>query len=178
MRSFDLAKFQRNFQVKQIVILFALRRADCGEMMFFVGLCSEPCGESAPEPSLHPRRGTFLTTRKYSRKCQAGQRAAFFLPALQGNGTKAKMRCRSLPQSLLKVEVELKYFLRYMPVGVLTYPQLRRELRRCVELGEPWPFVLAVIPSSSTRPKLFAGRRKVFMFPWLQLPAIRRLRPV
>jgi hypothetical protein len=38
-----------------------------------------------------------------------------------------------------------------MPFGVLTYPQLRRELKRCRELGKPWPFVLAVIPSSSNR---------------------------
>ena len=62
-----------------------------------------------------------------------------------------------LLQPLLKVEVELKYILSYilsyMPIGVLTYPQLRRELRRCVELGEPWPFVLAVIPPSTTRRK-------------------------
>jgi hypothetical protein len=38
-----------------------------------------------------------------------------------------------------------------MPFGVLTYPQLRRELKRCRELGKPWPFVLAVIPSSGSR---------------------------
>jgi len=38
-----------------------------------------------------------------------------------------------------------------MPFGVLTYPQLRRELKQCRELGKPWPFVLAVIPSSSNR---------------------------
>ena len=79
---------------------------------------------------------------------------------------------------LLKVEVALNYILSYMPIGVLTYSQLRREMRRCVELGEPWPFVLAVIPSSSGRRKLFASRRKLFALPWLQLLATRRLRPV
>ena len=58
-----------------------------------------------------------------------------------------------LGAALLKVEVELKSILRLMPFGVFTYPQLRRELRRCVELGEPWPFVLAVIPTPSRKAK-------------------------
>ena len=49
------------------------------------------------------------------------------------------------------MEAELKSFLSYMPFGVFTHPQLRRELKRCAELGEPWPFVLAVIPRSSNR---------------------------
>ena len=89
-----------------------------------------------------------------------------------------KTCCRFLLQSLLKVEAELKYFLSYMPVGVLTYPQLRRGMRRSVELGEPWPFVLAVIPSSNKRRKLFGSRRKLFALPWLQSLATRRLRPV
>jgi hypothetical protein len=112
-------------------------------------------------------------------RCQAGQRAAFFLPgAIQGSGTKQKTCCRLLLQSLLKLEVELNYILSYMPIGVLTYPQLRRELKRCVELGEPWPFVLAVIPSSSNRRKLFAYRRKLFALPWFPSLATRRLRPV
>jgi len=87
-----------------------------------------------------------------------------------------------LLQPLLKVEVELKYILSYilsyMPIGVLTYPQLRRELRRCVELGEPWPFVLAVIPASSNRRKLSANRRKLFARPWFPSLATRRLKPV
>jgi len=52
------------------------------------------------------------------------------------------------------VEVALKRVLSYMPFGVLTYPQLRQELKRCRELGQPWPFVLAVIPSSRTQRKL------------------------
>ena len=58
--------------------------------------------------------------------------------------------------TIVEVEVELKYVLRYLPFGVLTYPQLRRELKRCIELGEPWPFVLAVVPSSGSRAKLSA----------------------
>lgn len=62
--------------------------------------------------------------------------------------------CRVLLQRLVKVEAELKYVLSYLPFGVLTYPQLRRELKRCIELGEPWPFVLVVIPSSGSRSKL------------------------
>jgi hypothetical protein len=49
------------------------------------------------------------------------------------------------------VEVELKPFLRWMPFGVFTYPQLRQEMRRCVDLGTPFPFVLAVIPCSAHR---------------------------
>jgi hypothetical protein len=38
--------------------------------------------------------------------------------------------------------------------GVLTYPQLRRELKQCRELGKPFPFVLAVIPSSGNQAEL------------------------
>jgi len=56
------------------------------------------------------------------------------------------------------VEVALKSFLVYMPFGVMTYPQLRRELKRCRELGKPWPFVLAVVPSSSRRRQLPMAR--------------------
>jgi len=113
------------------------------------------------------------------KRSQAGQRAAFLLPgAMQGSGTKQKMCCHLLLQSLLKVEAELKYILSYMPIGVFTYPQLRREMKRCAELGEPWPFVLAVIPSSNNRPKLFASRRKLFARPWFPSLATRRLRPV
>ena len=51
----------------------------------------------------------------------------------------------------MKVEVELKSILSLMPFGVFTYSQLRQELRRCVEAGEPWPFVLAVVPTSSRK---------------------------
>ena len=46
-----------------------------------------------------------------------------------------------------------------MPLGVFTYPQLRRELKRCAELGEPWPFVLAVIPSSGAQATVGACQR-------------------
>jgi len=60
-------------------------------------------------------------------------------------------RCHGLLQSLLKVEVALRSVLSYMPFGVLTYPQLRQELKRCRELGKPWPFVLAVIPSGQVK---------------------------
>lgn len=56
-------------------------------------------------------------------------------------------------RALAEVEAELNSFLRYMPFGVFTYAQLRREIRRCAELGTPWPFVLAVIPPSATRRK-------------------------
>jgi hypothetical protein len=76
------------------------------------------------------------------------------------------------------VEVELKQVLRYMPFGVLTYPQLRREMRRCVETGAPWPFVLAVIPSSRKRRWSFAGPRKSSTRPWFQSLATGRLKPV
>jgi len=58
-----------------------------------------------------------------------------------------------LKQSRALVEVELNSFLRYIPIGVFTYAQLRREIRRSAELGTPWPFVLAVIPPSTTRRK-------------------------
>ena len=64
---------------------------------------------------------------------------------------KAKARCHLLLYSLLTVEVALKSVLSYMPFGVLTYPQLRRELKRCRELGKPWPFVLAVIPTPTEK---------------------------
>jgi len=67
------------------------------------------------------------------------------------------MCCHFLLQSLLTVEAELKYILRYMPFGVFTHPQLRREMKRCAELGEPWPFVLAVIPSSGSQSRSFAS---------------------
>ena len=146
----------------------------------FYGACFRTVWRHVPRNFHSTLASTFLTTRKYSlERCQAGQRAAFFLPgAIQGSGTKQKTRCHFLRQSLSKVEVELKYFLSYMPVGVLTYPQLRRGMRRSVELGEPWPFVLAVIPSSNKRRKLFASRRKLFALPWLQSLATRRLRPV
>lgn len=62
-----------------------------------------------------------------------------------------KARSQLLQSSLLNVEVALKSVLRYMPFGVMTYPQLRQELRRCRELGKPWPFVLAVIPTPSKK---------------------------
>jgi hypothetical protein len=52
---------------------------------------------------------------------------------------------------LAEVEVALKSFFIYMPFGVFTRPELKRELRRCAELGKPWPLVLAVIPSSARR---------------------------
>ena len=59
---------------------------------------------------------------------------------------------------LAKVEVELKSVLKYMPFGVYTRPQLRRELKRCVELGKPWPLVLAVIPPSNNRSRPFVSQ--------------------
>ena len=79
-----------------------------------------------------------------------------FPGAIEGKGTRQKLCCHVLLQRLLRVEAELKYVLSYLPFGVLTYPQLRRELKRCSELGEPWPFVLAVVPSSSSRAKFSA----------------------
>jgi hypothetical protein len=57
-----------------------------------------------------------------------------------------------------KVEVELKSLLSFMLIGVYTRSELKQELKRCVELGKPWPFVLAVIPHSATRRKSFAPR--------------------
>jgi len=97
---------------------------------------------------------------------------------MQGEWNKAK-DVLSLPAAIIvEVEAELKYILSYMPIGVFTYPQLRREMKRCAELGEPWPFVLAVIPSSNNRRKLFANRRKGFARPWFPSLATRRLRPV
>src|SRR5690349_11445677 len=77
-----------------------------------------------------------------------------FSPRYRRKGTKRKLCCHDLLQWLLNVEVELKYVLSYLPFGVFTRPQLKRELKRCVELGEPWPFVLAVIPSSGRQSKL------------------------
>jgi len=76
------------------------------------------------------------------------------------------------------VEVALKHVLRYMPFGVLTYSQLRREMKRCVETGAPWPFVLAVIPSSSKRHRPFASQRKLSVRPGFQSLATGRLKPV
>jgi hypothetical protein len=95
-----------------------------------------------------------------------------------GEWNKAKDVLSLSAAIVVKVEVELKYFLSYMPIGVLTYPQLRRGLRRSVELGEPWPFVLAVIPTPNKRRKLFVNRRKLFALSWLQSLATRRLRTV
>ena len=62
------------------------------------------------------------------------------------------------------VEVELKPLLRCMPFGVFTYPQLRREMRRCVDLGTPFPFVLAVIPATRRKPsplRLASGATRI-----------------
>ena len=75
------------------------------------------------------------------------------------------------------MEVELKHVLRYMPFGVLTYPQLRREMKRCVETGAPWPFVLAVVPSSKQR-RLLASQRKQAARPRFHALATGRLKPV
>jgi hypothetical protein len=86
--------------------------------------------------------------------------------------------CCHFLRNVVEVEVELKHVLRYMPFGVLTYPQLRREMKRCVETGAPWPFVLAVIPSSSKRRRLLASERKLPAGPWFQSLATGRLKPV
>lgn len=81
----------------------------------------------------------------------------FFSLHHQGSGTKLKACCHVMLSSSCQVEVELKSFLSYMPVGVFTQPQLKRELKRCAELGKPWPLVLAVIPHSSDRRKSSAS---------------------
>ena len=49
------------------------------------------------------------------------------------------------------MEVELRQVLTYMGIGVYTRPQLRRELRKCAEMGKPFPLVLAVIPETRSR---------------------------
>ena len=59
---------------------------------------------------------------------------------------------------LAEVEVALKSLFVYMPFGVYTRRELKREMRRCAELGTPWPFVLAVIPSSARTRKASAFR--------------------
>jgi len=76
------------------------------------------------------------------------------------------------------VEVDLKHVLRYMPFGVLTYPQLRREMKRCAETGAPWPFVLAVIPSSRKQRWVPASQRSQPARPWFQSLATGRLKPI
>ena len=73
------------------------------------------------------------------------------------------------------MEVELKLVQSYMFVGLYTRTELKRELKRCVDLGKPWPFVLAVIPHSATRQKSFAPRipftlKSVFAWPSLAAP--------
>jgi hypothetical protein len=55
------------------------------------------------------------------------------------------------------MEAKLKHLLHYMPIGVFTRPQLKRELKRCAELGKPWPFVLAIVPSPGHRSRLAAS---------------------
>jgi hypothetical protein len=45
-----------NFTLEQTVILFALREADCGEIVAFTGLIWEPYGDV--------RRGTFAAPRR------------------------------------------------------------------------------------------------------------------
>ena len=59
---------------------------------------------------------------------------------------------------LAEVEVALKSLFVYMPFGVYTRRELKREMRRCAELGTPWPFVLAVIPSSARTRRASAFR--------------------
>jgi hypothetical protein len=76
---------------------------------------------------------------------------------------------------LAEVEVELKFVQSYMSIGVYTRTELKRELKRCVDLGKPWPFVLAVIPHSATKQKSFAPRipfnlKGVFTWPSLAAP--------
>jgi len=72
-------------------------------------------------------------------------------------------------------EVELKSVLSLMLIGVYTRTELKRELKRCVDLGKPWPFVLAVIPHSATKRKSFAPRisftvKGVFAWPSFATP--------
>jgi hypothetical protein len=74
-----------------------------------------------------------------------------------------------------EMEVALKSFLSFTLIGVYTRTELKRELKRCVDLGEPWPFVLAVIQPSATRRKLFAPRipftlKGVFAWPSFAAP--------
>jgi hypothetical protein len=74
-----------------------------------------------------------------------------------------------------EVEVELKSVLSYMPIGVYTRTELKRELKRCVDLGKPWPCVLAVIPEPATKRKSFAARipftlKGVFAWPNFAAP--------
>jgi hypothetical protein len=76
---------------------------------------------------------------------------------------------------LAEVEVKLKFVQSYMFIGVYTRTELKRELKRCVDLGKPWPFVLAVIPHSATKQKSFAPRipftlKGVFAWPSLAAP--------
>ena len=74
-------------------------------------------------------------------------RTAFFAPTLQRRRNHAK----DVRAPLYIVEVELRQVLSYMGIGVFTRQQLRRELRRCAEMGKPWPLVLAVIPDTKSR---------------------------
>lgn len=74
-----------------------------------------------------------------------------------------------------EVEAELKLIQSYMFIGVYTRTELKRELKRCVDLGKPWPFVLAVIPHSATKQKSCAPRipftlKGVFAWPSLAVP--------
>ncbi len=84
------------------------------------------------------------------------------------------------------MEAQLKHLLHYMPIGVFTRPQLRRELRLCAELGKPYPFVLAVIPSARHRRTMASvkfsirstARAETGMLRWVRqtaLPALSAL---
>jgi hypothetical protein len=75
-------------------------------------------------------------------------------------------------------EVELKSVLSYMPIGVYTRTELKRELKRCVDLGKPWPFVLAVVPRPASKRKPFAPRIPFTLrdaFAWSNFVAPARL---
>jgi len=74
-----------------------------------------------------------------------------------------------------EVEVELTRFRGFIAFGVYTRPQLKRELKRCIEFGRPWPLVLAVVPPSATRRKSAASRlrftlKTVFAWPNFAVP--------
>jgi hypothetical protein len=76
------------------------------------------------------------------------------------------------------MEIELKSVLRYLPIGVYTHGQLRRELKRCADLGKPWPFVLAVIPHSANKQRSLAPRIHLLLksaFAWRRFAAPIRL---